>query len=162
MTTWWSTTLSFTDGATTTGTIDGRIWTINGDNVTGSSGTSLRDELANAIADQVTDTWGVSVSPYEPANFNPPHIYLTPDDPFFERASNSFFVYAYTAVVTVPSRHPYSWDWFERLGPLLNAAAENVSGAVFHVMDAPTYEEVGERGRYLTSESHITIKRKET
>lgn len=164
MTTWWeSGSFAFSNGDTVTGTVDGRTWTLHGDDIRGSARLTLRTELANAIADQVTEEWGITVTPYPPdRGASPPHIYLEPDDPFFERAANGFFVYAYTVHTVVSGRHQASWDWFERLGPLLNTAAENVSGAVFHVMDAPTYEEVGERGRYLTSESHITIKRKET
>lgn len=119
---------------------------------------TVRADLANAIADQVTDTYGFTVTPY-PTKPAPPHIYLEPDSPFFERKANGIYVWAYTAVIVVTGGHKHAWDWFEVLGPLLDDAAHNVTGGMFHTMDAPADNVEGSDGRLIIAEAHITIKR---
>lgn len=159
MTTWWEAgSLNYPDGYTFTGTVDGRTWTINGDDVRGSARDTVRVELANALADQVTEQWGVTVTPYPPTKPNLPAIWLRPDSPFFAWRANRLYVYAYEVVFAVRAKHSSAWDWFERIGPLLVAATRTVPGALFDELDGPEEADI-EDGRYLVAVGHITITR---
>ena len=159
MTTWWdSGSLAYEDGATVTGTVDGRTWTLNGDDIRGSGRLTLRTELANAFADQLTDEWGVTVSPYRPKGTpRGPHIWFEPDQPFYDPTSFGANVWAYKAVLSVPGRHQAAWDWLERIAPHMFTATNTIAGGMFHELDAPT--DLGDDDKYLTAEAHITIKR---
>ena len=159
MTTWWEATglQTFDTGSTVTGTVDGRTWTITGGDITGVGAMSLRSELANAFADQLTEEWGVAVSPYRPKKASGPHIWFEPDQPFYDPTSFGANVWAYKAVIVVPGRHQAAWDWFERVAPYLFTATNTIAGGMFHELDAPT--DLGDDDKYLTAEAHITIKR---
>ena len=163
-TTYWVDSYSLSDGDTVTGVVDGRTWTVNGDDITLELvARSVRTELANALANTVTERWGIPVTPWQNRAAAPPAIFLDADDPFMELAAQDVFVWAYTVnVVVARGKHPATWDWFERIGPDIMTALDNgaVPGAMFHTFDAPQEIEVGEGRNLQVAVGHVTVKRR--
>lgn len=154
------------DGATWLDSAAMRTWTAHGTELTlyevGVG--DLRVEIANTIANLVTDTFGVSVQPFPIDVASVPQVSVEPADPYIEPATfgpGSLMWHFNIRIVVSRASTQFGLDWMERVTEQIIAATLLIPGATFEQLSQPQTDEIADT-QYLTALASVTVTRERT